>query len=183
MNAVIIQNFLQLILNQTGLQIREQDQKDFCNKIYSRMKVLKLNTPEQYYQLLSNTLNNQRISFLESSQNEWKELILLLTIGETYFFRDRGQLTLLKNRILPELIKIKIKCCEAKQKPSLRIWSAGCSSGEEAYSLAILVKELIPDLNEWNILILGTDINQESIEKAKQGIYDSWSFRQMDSQF
>lgn len=183
MNAVIIQNFVQLILNQTGLQIREQDQKDFSNKIYSRMKFLKLNTPEQYYQLLSNTLNNQRISFVESSKNEWKELILLLTIGETYFFRDQGQLTLLKNRILPELIKIKINCCEAReQKPSLRIWSAGCSSGEEAYSLAILVKELIPDLNEWNILILGTDINQESIEKAKQGIYDSWSFRQMDSQ-
>lgn len=64
----------------------------------------------------------------------------------------------------------------------MKIWSVGCSSGEEPYSLAIIVKELIPDLSEWDILVLGTDINPESIEKARQGIYDSWSFRQVDPQ-
>ena len=68
------------------------------------------------------------------------------------------------------------------KKPCLKIWSARCSSGEEPYSLAIMVKELIPDLIDWNILILGTDINPESIEKAEQVIYDSWSFRQVEPQ-
>ncbi|NJL43319.1 MAG: tetratricopeptide repeat protein [Pseudanabaena sp. SU_2_4] len=64
-----------------------------------------------------------------------------------------------------------------KQKPSLRIWSAGCSTGEEPYSLATIVKELIPNYLNWNLLILGTDINTESIAKAKMGSYSEWSFR------
>ncbi len=73
----------------------------------------------------------------------------------------------------------KARYSAGEAKPSLRIWSAGCSTGEEPHSLAILVKELIPDLDKWDILILETDINQESIEKAKRGIYDSWSFRML----
>lgn len=183
MNNVIMQNLIQLISTQTGLQIREQDQKDFCNKIYLRMKVLKLNTPEEYYQLLLSNSSKYANSYIENTKNEWKELLLLLTIGETYFFRDSGQLNLLKNKLLPELLTNKRKTCDRKdKKPSLKIWSAGCSSGEEPYSLAILVKELVPDLNEWNISILGTDINPESIAKAEQGVYDSWSFRQVNPQ-
>ncbi len=59
---------------------------------------------------------------------------------------------------------------------------AGCSSGEDTYSLAIMVKQLIQNLIDWNILILGTDINPESIEKAQQVIYDSWSFPQVEPQ-
>jgi chemotaxis protein methyltransferase CheR len=118
------------------------------------------------------------------SDREWRELALLLTTGESYFFRDQGQFTLLKTRMLPELIEHRKKAQyrEGEAKPSLRIWSAGCSTGEEAYSLAVLVKELIPDYEQWNILILGTDINQESIEKAKLGIYDAWSFRMVDTE-
>ncbi len=185
MNDLIMHNLIQLISTHTGIQIREQDYKDFCNKIYSRMKILKLNTPEQYYQLLLNINKVQSVSHRENdSINEWKELLLLLTIGETYFFRDRGQIHLIKNQILPELIARKRNVCRTNKdkKPCLKIWSAGCSSGEEPYSLAIMVKQLIPDLIDWNILILGTDINPESIEKAEQGIYDSWSFRQVEPQ-
>lgn len=183
MNSVIMQNLIQLISTHTGLQIREQDQKYFCNKIYSRMKLLKLNTPEEYYRLLLSTSYKPESSYVEKdAQNEWKELLLLLTIGETYFFRDQGQINLLKNKLLPELITNKRKKYPiyGDKKPSLKIWSAGCSSGEEPYSLAILVKELIPDLTAWNISILGTDINPESIAKAEQGVYDSWSFRQVN---
>ena len=172
MDYVILQKFIQLISTHTGLHVREQDQKDFCQKIFSRMKHLKLHKPEQYYQILSST---------QTDSAEWRELVLLLTISETYFFRDRGQVELLKNKILPQLIEIKRKKYNAnKEQLALRIWSAGCSSGEEPYSLAILIKEVIPDLNKWNIFILGTDINPISIEKAKQGIYDAWSFRQVN---
>lgn len=172
MDYVILQKFIQLISTHTGLHVREQDQKDFSQKIFSRMKHLKLHKPEQYYQILSST---------QTDLAEWRELVLLLTIGETYFFRDRGQVELLKSKILPQLIEIKRKKYNAtKEQLTLRIWSAGCSSGEEPYSLAILIKELIHDLNKWNIFILGTDINPVSIEKAKQGIYDAWSFRQVN---
>lgn len=187
MNDVLLQDFMQLISANTGLHIREQDKRDLSEKLHKRMKLLKLSAPEQYYQLLNTcnyhnslgqTLTDSRALHWTNTERdrEWEELTFLLTIGETYFFRDHGQIALLRNRILPELIESK----RSETKRSLRIWSAGCSTGEELYSLAILVKELIPDWNKWNILILGTDINSQSIEKAKQGIYDSWSFRMVE---
>ncbi|OFZ89327.1 MAG: hypothetical protein A2V78_07455, partial [Betaproteobacteria bacterium RBG_16_64_18] len=77
--------------------------------------------------------------------------------------------------ILPELIERR-----AAQR-SLRIWSAGCATGEEAYSLAMLVDELAPRVDGWNILILGTDINHEAIQKAGKGSYGQWSFRALDT--
>ncbi len=186
MNDMLLQNFMQLISANTGLHIREQDKRDLSEKLHKRMKLLKLSAPEQYYQLLNTcnyhnslgqTSTDSTLHWTNTERDrEWEELTFLLTIGETYFFRDHGQIALLKNRILPELIESK----RTETKRSLRIWSAGCSTGEEVYSLAILVKELIPDWDKWNILILGTDINSQSIEKAKQGIYDSWSFRMVD---
>ena len=182
MNDVLIQHFIQLIATNTGLHIREQDKEALSKKIDTRMKLLNFTAPEKYYQLL-NTEHNQSDSPLQTlREREWRELILLLTTGESYFFRDKGQITLLKDRILPELIlhKKKAQYAEGEAKPSLRIWSAGCSTGEEPYSLAILVTELIPDYNKWNIFILGTDINPESIEKVKRGIYYPWSFRMVD---
>lgn len=183
MNDGLMQQFIQLISTNTGLYIREQDKDSLCKKIYARMKFLKFTLPEQYYQLLKTGKEQSNSQREILSEREWRELALLLTIGETFFFRDIGQITLLKNRILPELIEQKkARYATGEAKPSLRIWSAGCSTGEEPHSLAILVKELIPDLDNWDVLILGTDLNQESIEKAKRGIYDSWSFRMVKPQ-
>lgn len=181
MNNLQLQNFIKLIAKHTGLHIREQDKQALCNKLSNRIGALNLSTPEQYYQLLDTNINNN--STLETpGDREWKALTLLLTTGESYFFRDKGQIALLKNRLLPQIIEQKKRDCSLQiaLKPSLRIWSAGCSTGEEVYSLAVLVKELIPDLHNWNILILGTDINLESVNKAERGIYDSWSFRMVE---
>ena len=185
MNESTVQNFIQLISARTGLQVRTQDRQDLCKKLETRMKVLKLNTPKQYYQLLLRSTHQSNSETTDSSsEREWQELLVLLTVGETYFFRDRGHFQLLKHQILPELIESKRKACGSSlaQKPSLRIWSAGCSSGQEPYSLAILVKELIPDLSDWEIFIFGTDINSEAIAKARRGVYEAWSFRQVDPQ-
>ena len=107
------------------------------------------------------------------SQKEWEELVLELTNNESYFFRDQGQFKLLEEHILPELIKRK------KITKSLRICSAGYSTGPEPYSLAILLKELIPDIQTWNLLILGVDINHEVLEVARKGVYSPWSFRRV----
>ncbi|MBW4681546.1 MAG: tetratricopeptide repeat protein [Microcoleus vaginatus WJT46-NPBG5] len=174
MNDALTEQFIKLISATTGLYVREQDRDALQKKILLRMRLLKLSAPEEYYQLLEAGTNPINTRDAAHSEYEWKELTLLLTIGESYFFRDRGQFNLLKNYILPELIE--------RQKPmrSLRIWSAGCSTGEEPYSLAILLQEMIPDWEQWDILILGTDINQANIEKAKRGFYSSWSFRLVD---
>jgi len=178
MNNDLLQHFIQLIATHTGLHIREQDRQALAKKIYARMKLLNISSLENYYQLL-NASNSNSSHGETPSDREWKELALQLTIGESYFFRDRGQIELLKTTILPKLIDQK-RQANNREKPSLRIWSAGCSTGEEAYSLAILVNKLIPDLHNWQILILGTDLNFEAIAKAKRGVYEAWSFRMVD---
>lgn len=94
-----------------------------------------------------------------------------LTIGETYFFRDKNAFALLEKIILPKLIQ------SHKKDKRLRIWSAACCTGEEPYSLAILLQRLLPKESEWTISILATDINHEFLNKAKNGIYKTWSFR------
>lgn len=162
------QDFIQLIAKHTGLHIIGRDGAALKEKIFLRMKYLHLNLPVTYYQLLADSHPD--------SNEEWQNLVNLLTNSETYFFRDKEQIRLLRNRILPEIIKRK------QNSKTIRICSAGCSSGEEPYSLAILLKELIPDIERWNLMILGIDINGEALEKAKTGIYSPWSFRMVDPQ-
>lgn len=175
MNDSLIKLFIQLISSQIGLQIRPQDRANLSQKLVERMQVLKIKEPEKYYQILNHK------SF--ESQKEWRELVLLLTTVESYFMRDRGQFDLLKRVILPEIIAHKRNLQNALgTQPTLRVWSAGCSTGEEPYSLAILLKQLIGDWHQWKILILGTDINEKVIEKAQQGVYSPWSFRLVDPQ-
>ncbi|HLO50948.1 MAG TPA: CheR family methyltransferase [Kamptonema sp.] len=174
MNDTLVQLFIQLIATYTGLHIRPQDRDALVQKIAIRMKAIKLVIPEKYYQFLEIDT--------EESQTEWRKLILLLTTTESYFLRDRGQFTLLEKVILPEIIERENQLKNGSSSTrSLRIWSAGCSTGEEPYSLAILLQKLIPDWQDWNILILGTDINEEALEKAKHGIYSPWSFRLVNS--
>lgn len=96
-----------------------------------------------------------------------------LTIGETYFFRDAPLLDVFSRHILPEMIQQR----RMQERKHLRIWSAGCCTGEEPYSLAILVEQALPDLRDWDVSILATDVNPRFLEKAKAGRYGEWSFR------
>lgn len=94
-----------------------------------------------------------------------------LSVGETYFFREKRSLEILAEQVLPQLLQAR------RQERRLRIWSAGCCTGEEAYTIAILLDRLVPDLGEWNITILATDFNPKFLRKAAQGVYGDWSFR------
>lgn len=106
------------------------------------------------------------------SRSQIETLAGHLTVGETYLFRDKKLFEMLEQRILPELIQ--------RRRPAekrLRIWSAGCCTGEEPYSIAMLLNQLIPDLEDWNITLLATDIHPGFLRKASEGIYTEWSFR------
>jgi len=98
-----------------------------------------------------------------------------LTVGETYFFRDPNTFNALEQAVLPELIR------RRQETRRLRIWSAGCATGEEPYSLAILLHKLIPDRKLWHITILATDINSRFLKKAAGAAYGEWSFRDTPS--
>lgn len=164
--SITLYTIEEVISKRTGLLMRSGDSEHWQKVILERVRHLNLSSKEEYYYLLVEDSKRSRL--------EWRTLTGLLTTGETYFFRDKGQFALLRNWILPELIERK------KSIRSLRLWSAGCSSGEETYSIAILLDELLPKKKDWEILILGTDINDKAIEKAKMGIYGQWSFRMVN---
>ena len=97
-----------------------------------------------------------------------------LTVGESYFFRNRPHFSALRSHILPEIIG------EAETRRTLNIWSAGCSTGEEPYSIAILLNDNFPYLKKWDISITATDINTDFLDTARAGIYRKWSMRGVD---
>lgn len=106
----------------------------------------------------------------------WDLLVNNLTIGETYFFRNTPQFDALRYHILPELIARRAELPPVLR--SLRIWSAGCSTGEEPYSLAMLLRDVLPDVEQWYVSLLATDINTVSLERAREALYKEWSFRE-----
>lgn len=108
----------------------------------------------------------------EIDQSQIKTLATFLTVSETYFWREPPVFEALLNFILPDIIQSK-----KEGNKTIRIWSAGCSTGEEPYSLAMAIHQAVPNLQEWNIQILATDMNPKVLEKAQQGIYTHWSFR------
>lgn len=110
-----------------------------------------------------------------SVTSELEFLIAGITVGESYFFRDEESMDLLREKLLPRLIERK----RASGNLSLRIWSAGCSMGQEIYTLAMMLEGLLPDRKNWNLHLLGTDINTEALRHGVGGQYDMWSFRAM----
>lgn len=116
---------------------------------------------------------------LDEHHTMWQALLAELTVGETYFMRDSSQITLLKQHILPTLIKNRYQ----QHNLRLNLWSAGCASGEEAYSLAILLWQLLPEPHRWQIRIVGTDINADTLAVAQRGRYRAWSFRHTTPEF
>ncbi|MBN1681636.1 MAG: tetratricopeptide repeat protein [Anaerolineae bacterium] len=103
----------------------------------------------------------------------WQQFIQVIAVGETYFFRNRAHIQALRSSILPSIITKR----RQEGHLTLRLWSAGCAAGEEPYSLAMLLRELIPDLESWHITLMGTDINLASLANAQRGIFRPSSFR------
>lgn len=112
------------------------------------------------------------LSSVPPTRDQVEILASHLTTGETYFFRDSGVFEILGERIIPELIRAR-----KGTGRRIRIWSTACCTGEEPYSMAILLSRTLPDLKEWDISILATDINPCFLRKASEGVYGSWSFR------
>src|SRR4030042_6711408 len=162
-----------LVTVRSGLYFKDYNLKDIQNALLCRMHERKIESPVTYYDIL--TVSEER-------EDEFRELLNHLTVNHTYFFRNEPQFKALKEKILPEVIAHKKDNMITNQreidgKPSLRIWSAGCSTGEEPYSIAIVVKEAIPDLKNWNIKIVATDASTSALEAARKGTYGQNSMR------
>jgi chemotaxis protein methyltransferase CheR len=155
------------VADHLGLYFPEGRWRDLERGIRSAAQVSGWADIELYInQLLASPLTDRETGILASH----------LSVGETYFFREKRIFTVLEESVLPGLIENR-----RSGDRRLRIWSAGCSTGEEPYSVAILLCKIIPDLDEWNITILGTDLNPAFLQKATGGIYSEWSFRDTPS--
>lgn len=161
--------FIQLVHDRLGIKIRSQQINELHQVVIEACKKFDC-SPQDYLQMLNNCSNESPLL---------EHLIAGVTIGETYFFRDAKQMELLQHFLLPTIIQEKQK----QNNLSLRIWSAGCASGEELYTIAMLLTELIHDLNGWTLNLLGTDINASALQKAVEGRYSEWSMRSISDYF
>lgn len=103
-----------------------------------------------------------------------RKIIDAITTNETLFFRDNSPFEMFKYKIMPELIDRRTARSSGTMPITIRIWSAACSTGQEIYSLAIILRELLPDIKKYNIKLLGTDISDEAIAKASYGHYNKF---------
>lgn len=159
----LLSGLSQTVASQTGLHFSRERWPDLERGI--RSAAGKLGYPDAescIRRLLSAPLTRQETEILAGE----------LTVGETYFFREKRTFEILTEQILPEFARFR-----QNTERRLRIWSAGCCTGEEPYSLAILLDRILPDLRQWQVMILGTDINPHFLRKASAGVYSEWSFR------
>jgi chemotaxis protein methyltransferase CheR len=165
--------FRALIRAHSGLAFPAYRRADLEAGLAKALKTTPSGAPDAqaYYDFLTETSGVE-------TQAEVARLINFLTIGETHFFRNKAHFNALETVLLPDLIRQKRQQTGRNGLPTLRLWSAGCASGEEPYSLAILLHELIPDIARWHILILATDINSDTLVRARQACYSGWSFRE-----
>lgn len=154
-----------LIAEQLGLDFGERRRGDLGRGLIRACRGSPAATPEAYL---------TRLPTLPSEDPEWARLAGHLTVGETYFLRDRACFEALETEVLPSLIKAR----RSEGVLRLRLWSAGCATGEEPYSLALLLDRLLPDLSGWSVTILATDINPEALARAERGVYREWAFRE-----
>jgi chemotaxis protein methyltransferase CheR len=154
-----------LVYKVSGIYKAEEKLYLLADGCARRMKQLNARTPREYW---------DRLTAAPSRDAELRELLNEITIGETCLFRSQPQLDALRKVILPELVKDKTKQITKR----LRIWSAGCSTGEESYTLAMnMIEESDRLLKGWTVEILATDLNDRSVETAKTGIYGDYALR------
>src|SRR6266568_1849019 len=155
-----------LIYNYCGLYFNNDNRFLLERRLADRLPVYQLPSFHDYFYFLKYDRNRDQ---------ELSDIMDFLTTNETYFFREAFQLKAFTDEIIPEIVSAK----EKKRDRTLRVWSAGCSTGEEPYTIAMLLREM-PQLWGWKLDIVGTDISQRVLHHARKGVYSKSSFRVTD---
>lgn len=165
MSAALFETIRKYIYESSGIYFQDNKKYFLESRLQRRMNFLGLKKFEEYYDMIraGTTGAGERKYFFEA-----------ITINETFFFRNQPQLDVLASSILPEIIASKI----AAGRNKIKIWSAASSSGEEAYSIAMIFQDLIkPRYPNMELEVIGTDINNAVIETATGGIYRDYAIR------
>jgi len=165
----LYQRFVDLIYKKTGIWFETRKRYFVVKRLDERIAELGLEDYNEYYKLLKFSIE----------QTEMQQLINRLTINETYFFRDFPQLQGFAEDVLLQMVKEKITAGNKR----IRLWSAGCSTGEEPYTLAIILLEMLPDPDQWTIEIMASDINTRVLDIARKGFYNSRSIKDVPLEY
>src|SRR5664279_2110406 len=153
--------FREFFYRKTGIQFEDSKRYFVDKRLIERIEATESGNFRNYFITLR----------FETSGEELQTLTNLMTVNETYFFREEYQFKCLVNSILPEIT------AQKKDKRPLRIWSMPSSSGEEAYSIAMYLLEYWPGINQWDVEIISSDIDTSILAKARQGKYSGRSIQ------
>jgi len=148
-----------LIYERTGISISPQKKTLLSNRVRRRLRATEIADFDAYFGHLKG---------LKSDHAEWDAFLQEITTHETFLFRDEGHWNWLRDSFIPEMASL---ARAGKRGKSLRIWSAACSTGDEAYTIATCLAGHLPKYSEWKIEILGTDIGMGALEEARAGIF------------
>jgi chemotaxis protein methyltransferase CheR len=152
--------FRDIIYRQTGIQMTEKKRNLVVARLSKRLRALNLSNFSEYYEYLNTS---------SKAADELNNLINRITTNKTDFFREKHHFDFLINEIFPSFLDV----ARNSGTRRLRIWSAGCSSGEEPYSLAMTVADFFKDERGWDLKILATDLDTDILMKAAKGVYSS----------
>jgi chemotaxis protein methyltransferase CheR len=139
-------------------------------RMEKRMLQLGIFTAEEYI---------RHLHFADGDGTEMQQFANLITTNETYMFREFDQLRAFSDFALPEVLEAKRKANDNR----LRIWSAGCSTGEEPYTLAIILREVLGDVDAWKIDLVATDIDEHALSKVRAALYDERSIKNVPAEY
>ncbi len=157
-SPALFQKFQKLIYAETGIWLGSSKTALLCGRLYRRLRALDITSLKDYY---------ERVAAPEQHE-ERARMIDAITTNETRFFREPRQFDFMVQRVLP---RWQLDAEHGLRQKKVRIWSAGCSSGEEAYTISMLLAKHLPVQNGWDVRILATDISNRVLEKAGKGIY------------
>jgi len=148
------QSIQTMVGRHTGIKLSEAKRDMVYSRLSRRLRALNIASFRDYCQMLEEDTGEELVQFTNA-----------ITTNLTSFFRENHHFEYLKNTLLPDLIK------KNSSSRRIRIWSAGCSTGEEPYSLAMTVKESVPNADGWDIKILATDLDSNVLASAREGTY------------
>ncbi len=154
----VFTKFQQLIYREAGIWLAIHKHALLTGRLARRLRLLGLKNMQEYYQLVTQP----------DQQHERAVMIDCITTNETHFFREARHFDYLERQVFP---KWQQEATAGERVMRLRVWSAGCSSGEEPYSLAMLLLKNFPESEGWDLEVLGTDISTRVLEKARAGTY------------
>jgi chemotaxis protein methyltransferase CheR len=157
--------YAELIYETAGIKISPQKKMMLSNRLRRRLKANDLNDFDEYLELLKR---------LPTDDPEWDAFLQEVSTHETFLFRDEGHWTWFQSEFLPEIVS---QARSGKRPKSLRVWSAACSTGDEAFTIAACIADGVPDCGQWKIEIVGTDIGIGAVREAEQGVFNERSMR------